>query len=308
MPWLDVMRDAWCYKVFWHRVSKEEHAMRERRGTSFSVVLSFVLTVLIGVSPAQAQTTSTSAVDVAFPDPEGTLQLTGHLYRPDGPGPFPAVVALHGCGGIGPNLHRWAHTLQQWGYVALLVDSLGPRGKTNICDGTWQLSVDPQYVRMPDAYTAKAYLASQPFVDGNRIAVMGWSHGGSTTLYAVDNLYVDGISSAPFKAAIALYPGCLTWLLQLNAPLLILIGEDDDWTLASRCKDMLRQSEQWVGKTAYGITLKVYPGAHHGFDSLVSPRSYYGHTVGRHPEAAAQAEEEVKRFLAQHVTMQPQTQ
>ena len=59
--------------------------MRERRGTSFGVVLSFVLTVVIGVYPAQAQTTSTSAVDVTFPDPEGKLQLTGHLYRPDGP-------------------------------------------------------------------------------------------------------------------------------------------------------------------------------------------------------------------------------
>jgi dienelactone hydrolase len=161
---------------------------------------------------------------------------------------------------------------------------------------------------MPDAYAAKAYLASQPFVDGNRIAVMGWSHGGSTTLYAVDNIYLAGLGAAPFQAAIALYPGCLRRLLRVNAPLLILIGEDDDWTLASRCKDMLIQSEQWGDKTAFGVMLKVYPGAHHGFDSLTPPGSYYGHTVGRHPEAAAQAEEEVKRFLAQHLAMKPQTQ
>jgi len=279
--------------------------MRERPGTCCGVVLSLVLTVLIGANPAHVQTTSTSAVDVTFPDTAGTLQLPGQLYRPDGPGPFPAVVALHGCGGIGPHLHRWAQTLQQWGYVALLVDSFGPRGKTNICDRT--LGVDPQYVRMPDAYAAKAYLASQSFVDGNRVAVMGWSHGGSTTLYAVDNSYLARISSAPFKVAIAWYPGCLLRLLQVNAPLLILIGEDDDWTPASRCKDMLIQSEQWGGKPADGVTLQVYPGAHHGFDSLAPLGSYYGHTCGRHPETAAQAEEEVKWFLAQHLGMKPQT-
>jgi dienelactone hydrolase len=279
--------------------------MQERPGTFFGVVLSVVLTVLIGVNPAHVQTTSTAAVDVTFPDIKGQLLLPGHLYRPDGPGPFPAVVALHGCGGIGPHLHRWAQTLQQWGYVALLVDSFSPRGKTNICDST--LSVDPQYARMPDAYAAKAYLASQSFVDGNRVGLMGWSHGGRTTLYAVDNIYLDRINPAPFKAAIAWYPGCLLRLLQVNAPLLILIGEEDDWTLTSRCKDMMSQSEQWGSKTAYGVTLQVYPEAHHGFDSLAPLGSYYGHTCGRHPEAAAQAEEEVKGFLAQHLGMQPQT-
>src|SRR5262245_23309900 len=119
--------------------------MQERAGTFFGVVLSVVLTGLIGVNPAHGQTTSTAAVDVTFPDMKGQLLLTGQLYRPDGSEPFPAVVALHGCGGIGPNLHRWAHTLQQWGYVVLLVDSFSPRGKTNICDST--RSVDPQYVR-----------------------------------------------------------------------------------------------------------------------------------------------------------------
>jgi dienelactone hydrolase len=160
---------------------------------------------------------------------------------------------------------------------------------------------------MPDAYAAKAYLASQSFVDSNRVAVMGWSHGGATTLYAVDNIYLDKISSAPFKAAIAFYPGCVMRLLRVNAPLLILIGAEDDWTLASRCKDMVSQSEQWGDKTPSGVTLKVYPGAHHGFDSLAPLGSYYGHTVGRHPEAAAQAEEEVKWFLAQHLGMKPQT-
>jgi dienelactone hydrolase len=159
---------------------------------------------------------------------------------------------------------------------------------------------------MPDAYAAKAYLAHQPFVDGTRIAVMGWSHGGSTALYAVDNIYLERLNAVPFTAAIALYPGCLLRLLRVNAPLLILIGAEDDWTLASRCTDMVSQSAQWGEQTAYGVTLKVYPGAHHGFDGLLPLRACYGHTCGRHPEAAAQAEAEVKGFLAQHLGRQPQ--
>jgi dienelactone hydrolase len=258
---------------------------------------------VLGASQAPTQPTPTAAVEVTFPDLAGTLQLRGDLYRPDGSGPFPAVVALHGCGGMGPRPHRWASTLRQWGYVALLVDSFTPRGQANICDDVFR--VDPQYARMPDAYAAKAYLARQPFVAAQRIGLMGWSHGGWTTLYAVDAIYLTGINIPPFPAAIAFYPWCLPQLRQLNAPLLILIGEADDWTPAARCRDMLRQSAQLGEQTADRLTLRVYPGAPHGFDSLTPPRPYYGHTVGRHPEAAGQAEAEVKQFLAQHLGLRP---
>lgn len=133
--------------------------MHARRGISLSVVVSAALTVVLGVAPAPGQPASPAAVDVTFPDTAGTLQLSGQLYRPDGPGAFPAVVALHRCGGIQPVHHRWAHTLQQWGCVVLLVDSFSPRGTTNMCGSG--LSVDPLYVRMPDAYAAQAYLGDE---------------------------------------------------------------------------------------------------------------------------------------------------
>jgi dienelactone hydrolase len=278
--------------------------MRTCRDAVFGLAVWGVLIGLLGVlglSHARAQ--PTAAVEVTFPDLAGTLQLRGSLYRPDTSGPAPAVVALHGCGGMWSGLHSWASTLQQWGYVVLLVDSFTPRGQANICDDV--LRVDPQYARMPDAYAAKAYLARQPFVAARQIGLMGWSHGGVTTLYAVDAIYLTGIALPPFQAAIAFYPWCLPQLRQLNAPLLILIGEADDWTPAARCRDMLRQSAQLGEQTADRLTLRVYPGAHHGFDSLTPPRPYYGHTVGRHPEAAGHAEAEVKRFLTQHLVRQP---
>jgi dienelactone hydrolase len=280
--------------------------MRARRSAAIGLVWCSTLMGLIGLMgtpPAPAQPSVSAAVEITFPATGDTLELRGWLYRPDGPGPFPAVVALHGCGGIRPRLHQWASTLHQWGYVVLLVDSFTPRGQTIICKEGFR--VDPQYARMPDAYAAQAYLARQPFVDPQRIGLMGWSHGGWTTLYAVDSIYLTRLQVSPFQAAIAFYPPCLPQLRQLNAPLLILIGEVDDWTPASRCREMLRQSELVGEQTAHRITLRVYPGAHHAFDSLTPPSTYYGHTVGRHPEAAVQAEAEVKRFLAQHLALKP---
>jgi dienelactone hydrolase len=280
--------------------------MRARLSSIIGMVLCCTLMGVIGLmggALAPAQPSASAAVAITFPDTKGTLELRGVLYRPDGPGPFPAVVALHRCRGIRPRLHQWASTLHQWGYAVLLVDSFTPRGQTIICNEGFR--VDPQYARMPDAYAAQAYLARQPFVDPQRIGLMGWSHGGWTTLYAVDSIYLTGRHITPFQAAIAFYPWCLPQLRQLNAPLLILIGEADDWTPASRCQKMLRQTEQLGEQTVGRITLRVYPGAHHALDSFTPPSAYYGHTIGRHPEAAMQAEVEVKRFLAQHLALKP---
>jgi dienelactone hydrolase len=267
---------------------------------------------LLGLSVAQAQTTQLAATAVTFPAREGTVQLTGQLYHPAGEGPFPAVVGLHGCAGIDPVQHHWAHRLQQWGYVVLLADGFGPRGVTNVCTAGVALSpVDPQYVRMPDAYAAQAYLTRQPLVDAHRIALMGWAVGGRAALYAVDSLYLAELSPMPFKAAVAVYPLCLYGgLRQLNAPLLILIGEEDDWTPVGYCRDMVRRSAEVKGQRVDDITLQVYPGARHAFDSLeplhrVEGVSASGHLVGRHEEAAAHAEAEVKRFLAQHLARKP---
>ncbi len=234
------------------------------------------------------------ALDVAFPATGGTPQLTGHLHRPEGSGPFPAVALLHGCGGISPTHHWWADRLRRWGYVALLVDSLGPRGQTNICDD--YMVVNP-LTRMRDAYAARAYLASQSFAAPALIAVIGWSHGGTATLYAVDDVYLSKLGADRFRAAIAFYPSCMTRLEQLNAPLLILIGAEDDWTPAGRCRRM----EVDPG-TPHDVTLKIYPGAHHGFDRRPpGPRVYLGHTLERHPEAAIDAEVQLERFLARYL-------
>jgi dienelactone hydrolase len=225
-----------------------------------------------------------------------TLNLTGRLKKPDGDGPFPAVVLLHGCGGISPKRdHRWAERLSGWGYVTLQVDSFRPRGLSSVCTYSGPDTADILDKRVTDAYDAKRYLAGLPFVDQSRIAVMGWSHGGSTTLQTLHRKMDD-----PFRAAIAFYPSCRRILTGLNAPLLILIGEADDWTPASRCVEMVPKEQ-----ATSDVTLKIYPSAYHGFDSFGANTNVRGssgmHHLQYQPEAATDSLIRVQAFFEKYL-------
>jgi dienelactone hydrolase len=266
-------------------------------------------------------------------DPE-TPTFPFTLSKPAGTGPFPAVIILHDCSGLGPRSSgmawRWSSELTQRGYVTIWPDSFTPRGRTKgVCADASPPRVTHEQ-RAGDAYAALAYLASLPFVDARRVAVMGGSHGGSSTLAAI----VDKPANAKpddvgFGAAIALYPACGrsfgAWSVERSkesgrpiagyagafkpmAPLLILIGELDDWTPAEPCRK-LAESARAAG---YPVEITVYPGAHHAFDSILPERyvaerinanspSGRGATTGGNAEAWADAINRVVRFLAQHL-------
>ena len=100
------------------------------------------------------------------------VQLTAALYRPSGPGPFPAVVMLHGCSGMFANLgdltasyRYWGELIAQSGYVALLPDSFNPRGHRSICDQQKRTILESRE-RAEDAYAARQWLASQSYEIG----------------------------------------------------------------------------------------------------------------------------------------------
>jgi dienelactone hydrolase len=252
------------------------------------LTILFSLTVLMSVacfSRVKFEGTSLSVRSEQF-------TLTGKLSRPNGEGPFPAVVLLHGCSGSHSREDIWAGRLRRLGYVALQVDSLGPRGKSNICGKPYAV---PPWMRAQDAYDAKSYLATLPFVDGNRIAVMGWSHGGNSTLETAKRNLIE---EKPFSAAIAFYPYCghYKWSY-FNAPLLILVGEKDDWTPAYLCTSALPPE----GTTTHELTLKIYPGSYHTFDMRVKPRVYLGHHLEYNRAAEADAIVRVKEFLAKYL-------
>ena len=226
---------------------------------------------------------------------DGTpLTLTGKLTKPQGNGPFPAVVLLHECAGIKSYQDVWAERFASWGYVAFQVDSFGPRGLSTICEDSL-LILTLIYKRAQDAYDAKTYLIGLPFFDRNRVGVIGWSHGGWTTISVVAQK-----REYPFRSAIAFYPYCNQMLFDFNAPLRILIGEKDDWTPANLCNRRMLS-----GQTGHEVILKVYPNAYHGFDGegldMVATDHDGGHRMLYNPVAAADAIIQVKTFLTKHM-------
>lgn len=224
------------------------------------------------------------------------IELTGELFRPVGMGPFPAVVWMHGC--LGRTFRERESALGELytslGYVLLLVDSFGPRGIADRCDLGAGVPVD----RVMDAYGALLYLASLPFVDPDRVAIVGRSQGGEAALSAVALGGVETLFDRHFRAAIIYYARCDTSMAAASAPTLILIGELDTNTPASACQEMMKRRS---GDGA-SIRLVIYPGTYHSFDSYrLRGRSEmaFGHR-NEYNEAAANAAWEEELSALRH--------
>jgi dienelactone hydrolase len=215
-----------------------------------------------------------------------TPALVGYLARPRQPGRHPAVVILHDCSGFGIYYPVIADVLKSYGYVALALDSLGD---TNAC---LELGAGAA-AEASDAYLALDWLARQNFVDPSHIALLGFSMGGSATLDSIEAGPSEEKQSPHFRAAIAYYPECKDRTGMMAVPTLILVGDKDDWTPASLCRDMMARRN---GKGA-AVTLVVYPGATHVFNFAYPTRDYLGHHLVYDPQATAAAWRQVRDFL-----------
>jgi dienelactone hydrolase len=216
-----------------------------------------------------------------------TKKLLGYLAKPDGPGPFPAVVVLHGGTGFFSGTSVAADRLSSWGYVALAVDSLRPRDRDNACSsGSRDQPID--------AYAALNYLAAQTFVDPDRIGTLGFSMGGGSALTAVERGIIEEAFPRKFRAVIAYYPLCATKSI-LTAPTLILIGEVEDWAPAQACQELAKGAD----KNGAAINVVVYPNAYHGFDlpGLRQGQRLFGHWIEYDEAAAADALKQTRQFL-----------
>jgi dienelactone hydrolase len=251
----------------------------------------------------------------------GPVMLDGYLFRPAGGGSHPAVVFLHGCGGLvsaGGSIQAreldWAGRLTGAGYVVLMVDSFSARGVKTMCSpATFQSAI--YQVRPKDAYGALRYLQAQPFIEPDRIAVMGWSLGGGTVLFTIDGDHRPESPSSParpnFRAAVAFYPascdaGKLPRGWSTDIPLLVLVGGADVWTPAGPCQAAM----QTLAERGVPVAVQVYPGAYHDFDWPNLPtrelslfRTSHGVVpiVGMDPAARADALTRVPAFLRTHL-------
>lgn len=234
-------------------------------------------------------------------DSSVSASIPATVFRPAGAGPFPGLVALHGCDGIGPWTNEWAAWLQTQGYLTIVPDSLSPRHLSTTC-GTGDLTPGAQ---ARDGLGALAYLRNRPDIIATKVGVMGWSHGGAATLVSASVRFMNGTKpeGGGYQAAIAFYPACGAFQEGgLATPLLMLLGSADDWQPPTHC------IERGTALQAAGapVTMTVYPGATHAFD--VSGRDRV-RNVPNHgtvhlrydPTAAADSQVQVQRFLRIHL-------
>jgi carboxymethylenebutenolidase len=263
--------------------------MHNRRGhfLQLLVLSAGVLSFCAQSLPARGAET------VHFRSGDGETDLIGYVFRPSGPGPHAAVVMLHGRGGPYSSLAKGiynADTLSErhrfWGafwashsYVALLVDSFGPRGywrgfpKASYDDRPSEVS--EQTVRPLDAYGALAYLRKRPDVVRDRIGLQGWSNGAMTALATMSSR-APGISNPSptggFRAALTFYPGCGMEAIQGSylpyAPVQMFVGTDDAEVSSKRCLTW----EKRVQAAGGSIDLIAYDGAEHDFDDPSASR------------------------------------
>jgi dienelactone hydrolase len=245
--------------------------------------------------------------------PLGSGVLHAQLYKPEGAGPFPTVIALHGCGGLGgrsdsilPRYRDWAERLLKSGNAVLLPDSYGSRELGPQCR-VKEIHVKARRERVADIAASRAWLMRQSWVARDRVSLMGWANGASALLWAVRPQSLARDVGPDFRAAIAFYPDCrisagLGW--STRVPTLVLIGGNDDVSSPPACRQMVDGAH---GRSALA-RIVVYPGAYHDFDRANTPLHVaagstdaatpeHGH-LGTDAEARAESQKEVAEWLA----------
>jgi dienelactone hydrolase len=230
-------------------------------------------------------------------------RIQGYLAKPEGAGPFPAVIGLHGCGGMHETTkQKLTDDLVAWGYVVLLVDSYRTRGIDERHLACTSNAFATFLKRRPDAYGALVFLARQSFVDAHRVAAVGFSSGAWLTLSVAEpssfELFVPP-SNLRFRAVVAFNPPCRQAGARPEVPTLIFIGALDDWTPAADCSNRVAA---W-GNDGPPIELVVYPGTYHGFyyPHLQPGMTVLGHWLEYNGQAADNAKHRLRQFLDRHV-------
>jgi carboxymethylenebutenolidase len=225
---------------------------------------------------------------VSFPSADGKTTLVGYLFMPAKRDVrMPAVVMMHGRGGVYSKAamgrydastisrrHRmWGELWATKGYVAVLVDSFGPRGYPagfpRFSYDTRPDAVNEVSVRPLDAYGALTWLRTRNDVAGDHVGLQGWSNGGSAALatMAAGTGFGRPESQKGFSAALVFYPACrlrgrFDDGYRPYAPVRVFHGTADEEVSYRRCRALVERSRKAGGD----IAITLYPGAVHGFD------------------------------------------
>lgn len=236
------------------------------------------------------------------------------ITRPaTGTGPFPTALLLSGCDGPHDNMGRWASTLAELGWASIVVDSHTPRGLDR--NEAWRLVCTGQTLmgseRAGDVLVALEDARQMPFVDPNRLLLVGASHGGWTI---IDLLALDpphrlptnlkalpaGTPADPLAGVVGtilLYPYCGPpnrarrggWVRPV--PTLFLLATDDTIAPSEPCRVIAGDL------SARGLPVEVFTfdGVTHAFDQ--QDRSALSALVFN-PAATEEAMEIARGFIA----------
>jgi dienelactone hydrolase len=292
----------------WNAIFKRHNdpASQMRLLSAITFLTLFAMAVAADAAPLPAP----HQVDI--PLSNGTLHA--QLYKPDGDGPFPVVIALHGCGGLAghsepvqPRYRDWAEQLLKAGTAVLLPDSYGSRELGPQCRvRDREHRVHARRERVADIMASRQWLVQQPWAARDRISLLGWANGASALLWAVRPQLSRKVEP-DFRSAIAFYPDCrissgLGW--SARVPTLVLIGAKDDVSSPPACRQMVDGAH---GRSALA-RIVVYPGAYHDFDRANFPPLAVAGTsdaslperghLGTDAEARADSQKRVAEWLA----------
>ena len=262
-----------------------------------SVRIFLVIVIFLSMAPYTADSKITDCTVVITGEAEAVSFITktkdeqqitvdAVLMIPDGKGPFPGMVLLHGHHGVYPP-RCYSGALRffvELGYVSLLIDS-----DSTLRPSRWEGEYTSED-QAQDAHKGKEFLSTLPYVIPNKIGVIGWSLGGAAVIEAVSSNYRIFVleKHSPFTAAAAIYPICYKEIKELETPLLIFIGEKDMRTSAAACRKL-----KVTKKENIEYQLIIYPNAGHLYDAKVS--SNY------HPTSSRDTMERLEKFFAKYL-------
>jgi carboxymethylenebutenolidase len=211
----------------------------------------------------------------------GDATIRGYLARPAEPGRYPALVSIHGIGGLADGNRRAMDRFADAGYVALAID--------------WKSHEPNPHDRVILQYVGAAleYLRAQPYVDPERLAVSGYCRGGSLSYVALAELpglraavsFHGTLKEEPDPIRLSAFP----YVERIQAPLLELHGAADDVSPV----EITYRMAQRLAELGKRFELKVYSDAGHAF-ALPDGSAY-------DPVAAADSLEEAIRFLDRYL-------
>jgi dienelactone hydrolase len=180
---------------------------------------------------------------------------------------LPAVILLHGSGGIIPIEEHWSRMLNDMGIATFQLDVLTGRGIGNTLTDQAQLS---PLNGINDAFRALELLSSHPRIDPKRIGILGGSRGATGALFTSLRRF-ERMYAAPgtqFAVHLVFYANCGTSFIDgddvANRPIRLFHGTADDVSPVEPCRSYVARLQR-AGKD---VRLMELNGAHHGFDNV----------------------------------------